>query len=550
MNAPRIREIPKPLDSRERLLLALIVASSILVYVRSLSGDFVFDDMTGIVTNPAIGTWEYVRRAFTNDVWWFRDPRYLPQSLYYRPVMQLWLAANYHLFGLHPIGWHVAKIALHAVAVALCFGVARLILLDNPAALVAAMLFALMPSHAEAIAWISALPQLLATVFELAAMWCFIERRRRPIAGWCGALALYALAQLSFEGAILFPLAIASYVFLIERPREATGGEPTLERTVSSTARSLSPAIAFGAVAAAFLAVRASVIGVAGMIPQRLIPAGWKMPAETRHGATVLQVVQFHHSAGDAIRTAPSVLLKYIVLMITPWAAAPTHRVQWITSAGDPAFYAPLALIVAIAMVVFAMLRGDARRDIYFFCSAWIALGLAPAMNLGNIVSPIQDRYLYLPSFGLCVAAGDVIVRLARGVVGRRTVVVAVAATAIVSIVALWNVQKYWRDDFAYFSRCAAITRDDPYYKHALGLVLIRRGDLAGAEVQLKESVKLAPDEPSLHLALANLETKLGHRDEATEQYSQYLDSFPDAPWLKALQGGGSDSGKSGPAQR
>ena len=54
-------------------------------------------------------------------------PDALPQSAYYRPLQNVWFAANVWLFGMNPAAWHLAKIVLHPVAVMLCFRVAQLL---------------------------------------------------------------------------------------------------------------------------------------------------------------------------------------------------------------------------------------------------------------------------------------------------------------------------------------------------------------------------------------------------------------------------------------
>jgi len=67
----------------------------------------------------------------------------------------------------HPAAWHLAKIALHVLAVLLCFRVAQLLTGDVVVALLAAAIFGLMPAHVEPVVWASAIPEPLSTVFEL-----------------------------------------------------------------------------------------------------------------------------------------------------------------------------------------------------------------------------------------------------------------------------------------------------------------------------------------------------------------------------------------------
>ncbi|HVN64578.1 MAG TPA: hypothetical protein VMT58_08060, partial [Candidatus Binataceae bacterium] len=100
-----------------RWWLAAILAATAIVYSSSFGNGFVFDDGDIIVSNRLLGQWSYIWRSLSRDLWWSLDPGHLPQSSYYRPLENIWLALNFHLFGLNPAGWHVATVALHLIVV-------------------------------------------------------------------------------------------------------------------------------------------------------------------------------------------------------------------------------------------------------------------------------------------------------------------------------------------------------------------------------------------------------------------------------------------------
>ncbi len=141
-----------------RIRIAALLALSALVYARSLSNQFVYDDNEEIRLNHFIGQWSFIWRSFVNDSWWFRNPAKLPQSAYYRPLQDAWFALNYHAFAMNPVGWHMMMIALEVIVVWLVFRVTEELTGDFTSALVAGALFAVMPVHAQAIAWPSAIP--------------------------------------------------------------------------------------------------------------------------------------------------------------------------------------------------------------------------------------------------------------------------------------------------------------------------------------------------------------------------------------------------------
>ena len=52
-------------------------------------------------------------------------------------------------------------------------------------------------------------------------------------------------------------------------------------------------------------------------------------------------------------------------------------------------------------------------------------------------------------------------------------------------------------------------------------------GNLAGAYIRTKDAVKLEPDDPDAHLALADVAEKMGKKDEAVSEYGAFLKLDP-----------------------
>jgi Flp pilus assembly protein TadD len=62
------------------------------------------------------------------------------------------------------------------------------------------------------------------------------------------------------------------------------------------------------------------------------------------------------------------------------------------------------------------------------------------------------------------------------------------------------------------------------------------RGNLMGAYLRAKDAVKVEPNEPDGHLALAGVAEKMGKKDEAMEEYTTYLKLDPDGDGVKAAK--------------
>jgi tetratricopeptide (TPR) repeat protein len=117
-----------------------------------------------------------------------------------RPLTWLSFEANYRI-GAHPALWHLVNVAAHLAAVLLLY---ELLLTVAPpfAALLGALVFAVHPIQAEAVAYVYSRATLFSTAFSLAAILFWLRDRR-----WY-ALACFALALLSKEDCVTVPLVL------------------------------------------------------------------------------------------------------------------------------------------------------------------------------------------------------------------------------------------------------------------------------------------------------------------------------------------------------
>lgn len=141
---------------------------------------------------------------------------------FYRPVAQASLKLESQLHGSYPPAFRAVNIALHAAVLAMAIVVARLLLVSEIAASLAALAFALTPKAAPIVVlWISGRAELLMALFTFAAvaswtMWC-----RQGGAPWLAVtMGAYALAALSKETAFMLPLVLL-FVAGERQPRSA-----------------------------------------------------------------------------------------------------------------------------------------------------------------------------------------------------------------------------------------------------------------------------------------------------------------------------------------
>jgi protein O-mannosyl-transferase len=127
------------------------------------------------------------------------------------------------------------------------------------------------------------------------------------------------------------------------------------------------------------------------------------------------------------------------------------------SAALDPAFFYALSALLALAAALIHW-----RGAVLFVAGMlWWFISLAPVANFYPIYNPMAERYLYLPSIGLCLWAGWV---LARGLESarRRPLLVVIALAAIAMAITTWQRNPVWHDNVTLWSATAHAVPDDP----------------------------------------------------------------------------------------
>ncbi|MEM1206536.1 MAG: tetratricopeptide repeat protein [Acidobacteriota bacterium] len=377
-------------------VLALVV-SCCLVYANGLRGDFVYDDLKQIVENHLIQENRHLGEALTSDVWAFKGDRGEPWSNFWRPAFVAWLTLCHRPFGLDDtLGWHLGSLLLHILVCLLARRVALRLGLGEWTALGVAWIFAVHPVHVESVTWISGSPDLLVSLGLLGSLLAMpaapSEGTWRRWGRWALALGLYALALLSKEVAVLWPLAVVLWV-------RALGGASALgEERALGEVRALPEtgparrarwagaavvALPFAALAAVWFVVRLRILG-------RLQTLAPDPPG-------VL----------DLFVDIPRLLLFYLRQAVFPLWLGPSYPlrvgdgrdISWVV------WLAGLALLLGLFAVGLQAARRDPRRA---FSLGLFALPLLPALNVAAFHPEhvVHDRYLYLPLLGLLLWGG------------------------------------------------------------------------------------------------------------------------------------------------
>src|SRR3989344_1434893 len=199
------------------LIFAACLGLSFLLYANTILGDFVYDDelfsqrLDLRKPSDLVSVWAkpYLPENITNGVW--------------RPLTTFSFALNFVLFGDSPASFHVVNIILNGLAVFLVYLFVFDLFKNRALALVSAFLFAILPIHTSAVAYIKSRDEILAAIFILLGWRSFLKATNfLPKIAWrhAASSAIFVfLAMLSKEQAILVP-AFYLILFLYRHWRE------------------------------------------------------------------------------------------------------------------------------------------------------------------------------------------------------------------------------------------------------------------------------------------------------------------------------------------
>ncbi len=301
--------------------LVLSIAVAVIVSLPGVAVGLVSDDyalIRGVADSGPLGVWSTAPSDF------------------FRPLISISIWLDYWIWGLNPIGYHVTNTVAYVGCVVFVYLIAKRFAPSG--ALFCAVLFAVLPVHAEALYWVSGRTDLFATAFVAGAFLAHLRGRLLL------TVVLFALALLSKESAIVFPFILLAYQLIVARNRK--------------------PLLAFGALFAIlvlFVVIRSSVVG--GIIGGY---GGEHLDFSLKNAGTNA-VIQFFKPV------LPSPVL------------------------GGVFGLAFLAIVVSLLLSIFAPSRIDVRKA--WFCILAMVLAIAPTVTLRVPLSTtFNDRFVFLAS--------------------------------------------------------------------------------------------------------------------------------------------------------
>ena len=484
---------------------SLIVLITLLAYIPAMRGGYIWDDETYVTNNPTLRTLDGLRRIWL-------EPGAVPQ---YYPLVHTTFWVEYHLWQLHPFGYHLVNVLLHALVAIFLLLVLRYLGVEG--AWLAALFFALHPVHVESVAWITERKNVLSGLFYLSSLLAYLHfcnlaadpihsatssSMPRPISDdgdhrwrfYALSLFLYLCALLSKTVTCTLPAAIL-LVLWWKRDRIYW--------------RDILPLIPY------------FVMGIALGLTTVWLE---KFRVGAQGEEWVLSIV-------DRLLVAGRALWFYASKLVWPHKLTFIYP-RWQIDTGIWWQYLfPLAAlaVIFILWVWRSRLGKGPLAAVLFFAGT-----LLPALGFFNVYpmqfSFVADHFQYLASIGLIVLAIVGIVSFLRKLsprqryIGYTTCLVVLFAFGV----HVWqqstiyiDIETLWRDTIA--------KNPDAWLAHNnLGFALYKQGKLDEAISHFSEALRIKPDYAESLNNLGGLLASQGKLNQAIAHYSQALRIKPD----------------------
>jgi hypothetical protein len=431
------------------VVLGLLLANLALYHGTIGLGFLSVDDPDYVQNNPYI---ESFRAANLKHI------LTTPYSANYAPANLLSYALDVALAkGKSAAAVHLSNVMWHGWVVCTVYLLAFTIRPRILTAAAAAVLFLLHPAHVEVVAWISSRKDLVATGFAAVSLAAYLVYRRRAGRGsawYAGSVLAFLLASAGKQSVLLLPAVMLVWDVLVERRWNW---------------KMLVDKVPFGLITFFF-----------GWMT-------WHAQPSTNQGlhAFVLAATQFTNLwllAG---------LGHYVLYRPAPNPTAWAHAAR-------------LALSVAAVLVwALPLLLLRARQPVRAALCYWVLIQMVPPMLLGFIV-PITDRYLFLPSVGVCLLLAE----LAAGLEGRLARARWFVWALLAGLGAVWGAKTWtylaeWRDPRSVWYGAHLKTRNSQVQQF-LGEVYQNAGDRVNSFVRSGTPLQLTNELPFAQAVLGD----------------------------------------------
>ena len=491
----------------------LIAVTVLLAYLPSINGGFIWDDDLLLTKNNLINASDGLYRI------WFTT-----EATDYWPISNTTLWIEWRLWGMNSTGYHITNLILHIVESLLIWMILRK--LSIPGAFLAAMIFAVHPVNVESVAWIASRKNLMAMLFFLVSIFCFLKADIQSVQlqnslyhSWADrwywlSLAAFLLAMLGKGSVAVLPVLLLVIIWWL-RP---TGTVPFHSRE---------PVPIFGLQKWNCPFCLRDLVRIAPFFLVAVVMVGVNVWFQTHGSAEIIRTATFT----ERLLGAGGIVWFYLYTALLPINLVFIYP-QWHIHAGNLLWWLPL-LAASILTALMWRSRISWSRP-FLFAWGFFCVALLPILGITDVgfmkYSLVADRYQHIAIIAVIalVAAGWSVWHQRA----QSEANLAASAVAIVSVGVLFFLT--WRQcglyrDFITMSRATLEHNPDCWMVHNnLGNLLSETGKPREAIQHFERALRIKPDYAEAHYNLGTFLFQTGRIKEAGQHFQQALALKPD----------------------
>jgi Flp pilus assembly protein TadD len=499
-NSPASKQRRRGFDHWQLAAKTVVIVVAVgLAYLPALRAGFVWDDQPLITANPLLQSFSGLAEIWSGA----RTADYFPLT-----NTIFWIES--HLFDGHAAGYHALNILLQSANALLVWAVLRR--LEIPGAWLAGLIFGIHPIHAESVAWISELKNLLSMFFFLVSLLCFFEiEGKRVLSGsvaYVASLFFFLLALLSKTQVVFLPVVLLLCAWWrgsssLEKNNGA-GGSRAAHRGSSHSHGEMIRTWPFFLIAVAF-----------GLLTL------WFQNRGIGEEEIVLgSFGRRFANAGMAVWWYAGKVLAPIRLMTVypSWRFDSPRAVEWL----------PLVALIGLMSILWRW--RDRWTHSFLFALAYFVVALVPVLGFVRMAYPrsgtlVADHFQYFADISLIALFSAGVARLLES--RRRWIKIVTGAVVTLLLGAMgsytWgrtkiyrNEETLWQDNFS--------KNPDAWQGHnRIGQLFFDQGKFAEAAQHFERVIELKPELPDNYNSLGLAYCRLERFEEGIVEYRKAL---------------------------
>ena len=477
----------------------LLILIGLCIYCWSLPNEMFWDDDDFILKNRYIKDFHYLPEYFTQNL---VAGSYL-NSNYWRPLLLIIFAAQWHLWHDWTPGWHLVNTGFHLADTILLFFIILALFRNRTLALCTSLIFLTHPIQVESVVYVNSLGDSLSVFFMFASLYLYITYRlSKTNAALCRnyffSIILFPLALLSKESGILLPAFIGICDFILLNPKK------TFPQRLIIIFRAIWP---FAVIAAVYILLRATKLNFVNTFN------------------FYNEQTEFTSSLWLRFLNFFQVLQIYFGLLFCPYDL----RVERIIEVPKTIFKPNVLFggVVFLGLISAAWLNWKKRPHITFGI-LWFFIGLILTSNLIVAINAlVYEHFLYVPMIGIALILTWHGIQFTKNHNLKKTMLKAfILLIAVYSILSVKRIFE-WRTAIGFYENL--ITHSPNSYRviNNLGMEYADKGIHDKAETTYLKAIALDPKNPVAYHNIAGTYRDTGRTDLALQTFLKAVELDP-----------------------